>query len=658
MAQSQFFVKNPDGGYGPPAGFTGVGNYVGQHYSQYKDTQGNLYSVKFPNDDSRQSNSALTQLIPMGGSPLADPITGGQSTGGHSPYDVNLNAIPVGGSLSSPGVVGAAYDPSKPPQIDTGKGPQPMTPQQLADIRAQGAAQQSISKYASDASTSLAPTVPTRGTTTPTVGSSLSGLIEQVNQILGTRPQSPDLLAQRGTLASQPGGLNDVQNELQIARDELAAFEQKILSESDKIKGKKGVSTAFVGGKLSKLDADTAEAYRTAQNKVNKSIERYNIANTTLNSMMELTQKSYENSVSEYNTKFTQFMKFYDVFKTEEDQHITRNRADGDAIISTVKANPGSFKNITPEMEAEWDRIDLAGERPKGFIKGLATAMSSGALSDFEYKGTFGSADGGYYTQLYNQKTGELKTVRATSGYGNAGGAVVESANTPPGLVDAFNFMSARLSKDEAQRATKYFNGLINSGDYTTAQEYLKSTSIANLPPTEQGKAFGRFVAIDALNTIKSELADFVASGGNTNILTGSIEKISQKVGTTSNPTLASIGNKIILGMIAYRNAVSGAAFTESEQQQYAMVFPSTGNVPTLNNAKIDSLLDVFNLNNKSVFSQILGPTNYDKIFTTLPQSKPNITPSQATNFLDGIVSGNTNSTPAFFGNFLSVFGL
>lgn len=427
-------------------------------------------------------------------------------------------------------------------------------------------AQQNISKYAGDTSTSLTPVVPKRGTTTSAGESSLSSLIEQVNLALGSRPQSPDLLAQRGQLAAQPGGLNEAQNELQTSRDELAAFEKTILSEADKIKGKKGVSTAFVGGKLQKLDADTAEAYRTAQQKVNRAIERYNSANTTLSSMMQLTQQSYENSSQEYNTKFTQFTKFYEMFKTDEDQQITRSRADGDVIISTIGKNPESFKNITPEMEAEWDRIDLASERPRGFIKGIASALSSGALNDFEYKGTFGTAESGYYTQLFNPKTGEIKTVRATTGIGSS----------PPDITASFgaeykeqasNLLSAVRNLrfgtvEESKRIIGNITSRLNQGDLEGAESELKLFGYQKLKGQQLTDYDLYEGGMNAFNQALGELSDPSLIAGPYKTL---MERSKPWLTIKQDQKFLSLKQTIELGQAQIRKAYYGTAVTDRE---------------------------------------------------------------------------------------------
>lgn len=67
------FIRNPDGGYGPPPGLTGFGGDDGQYNNQYKDTQGRVFTLNAP---SGQRNSWATTLTQVSGPPLTpqDPL--------------------------------------------------------------------------------------------------------------------------------------------------------------------------------------------------------------------------------------------------------------------------------------------------------------------------------------------------------------------------------------------------------------------------------------------------------------------------------------------------------------------------------------------------------------------------------------------------------
>ena len=194
------------------------------------------------------------------------------------------------------------------------------------------------------------------------------------------------------------------------------------------------------------------------------------------------------------------------------------------------------------------------------------------------------------------------------------------TSQTQP-LIDAFNFTSGRMSKDEATRNQKYFNELLSANRLDDAKAFIKSIVIANIPSDQQGKVIGRDQAIAALKDIQGSLVEYQKAGGDTGLITGSFETIAQKLGRTTDPKLARIANDVTLAIQAYRQAISGAAFTESESKQYESVFPSIGKGSELNQSKIDSLMATFDRNNRIVVETVIGGNNYDKIFSTFPSS-------------------------------------
>lgn len=188
-------------------------------------------------------------------------------------------------------------------------------------------------------------------------------------------------------------------------------------------------------------------------------------------------------------------------------------------------------------------------------------------------------------------------------------------------LTNALNSLAPRLTEGGRKSAKATLSNYVKANDLEGAKQFIISTAISSLPADQQNQAFGRLQAIDALSNIENLLAQYRSNGGNTNILTGTQEQIAQKLGNTTNPALANIANQITMAMVAYRRAVSGAAFTEAEAKVYEQLFPSTKNVGTLNEAKIRSLKDVFNLNQKTVLQTVVGARTYDELTKTVQQS-------------------------------------
>lgn len=156
---------------------------------------------------------------------------------------------------------------------------------------------------------------------------------------------------------------------------------------------------------------------------------------------------------------------------------------------------------------------------------------------------------------------------------------------------------------------------LLDEGDIESAKESLLSYVRNSASPTQQDVISGKEDSIRALEDIRQNLRDYVAKGGNTNIFTGLGEKALQKLGTTLSGEFAEIANNIAIAIIDYRRAVSGAAFTESESKAYDAVFPRVGNLPELNEAKIDALTNKFSADIESFMKRKVGEDKYGIIF-------------------------------------------
>lgn len=198
-------------------------------------------------------------------------------------------------------------------------------------------------------------------------------------------------------------------------------------------------------------------------------------------------------------------------------------------------------------------------------------------------------------------------------------------------LVDAFSNLSLRFSKDQAARATTTFRGHLASGDEQRAKQFLQSGILSAIPTEQFNRTLGRFEALAALEDIEQGLLSFKERGGDTGLITGSLEAIQNKLGKTKDPKLAEVSNTIRLAIVDYRKAVSGAAFTESESKEYERIFPSIGKGDELNEAKTSSLRNTFNRNNRVLIENIIGIGNYDPIFgkTELTDTSTTFSPEE-----------------------------
>ena len=237
-------------------------------------------------------------------------------------------------------------------------------------------------------------------------------------------------------------------------------------------------------------------------------------------------------------------------------------------------------------------------------------------------------------------------------------------------LIDAFQSAFLGLPKAQMEQAQNTFQSLLNRKDIAGAKNYIIRTAMAGAGVDQQNQAIGRKQALDTMIILKDLLGRLP-----TNLITGTIEKIAQKVGVSSNPDLAYIGSQIQQQIQVYRRAMTGVAFNPSESVEYGKIFPDITNIGTLNSAKIDSLIDSFNRNNRSALSFFIGDTNYDKIFgeyetPLLPSSR--ISDEELKKEYDEYLKQQTQFSPTssmsttpiiinenpsgFFSNFLKVF--
>ncbi len=155
----------------------------------------------------------------------------------------------------------------------------------------------------------------------------------------------------------------------------------------------------------------------------------------------------------------------------------------------------------------------------------------------------------------------------------------------------------------------------LERGDTEGVKQLLKASAITSLPTAEQTKVRGREVGIQTLDNIEKLLNDYKAAGGETGIVSGTEAEMLEKIGRIKDPQKKAIATQIRSALIDYRSAVSGAAFTESEMQEYKGLFPSVSSSYDLNLAKIDGLRKAWRQGNDATFRTIMTPSLYDSIY-------------------------------------------
>lgn len=206
-------------------------------------------------------------------------------------------------------------------------------------------------------------------------------------------------------------------------------------------------------------------------------------------------------------------------------------------------------------------------------------------------------------------------------GIGGFGGVPGIGEKTNKAIVDALEGMKFP-TVDARKRADEAIRQKLLTGDTEGAKNLILQYAKNSFGETTAQVMIGYEQGNRALDNIETGLTELENANIDTSIFAGITQKAVGKLGIADasligqqigDVKLAKIANDIALAIIAYRRAVSGAAFTESEGKSYQDVFPSIGRSKELNSAKIASLRDTFGQGRDSFLSFRIN--GYDEIF-------------------------------------------
>lgn len=122
-------------------------------------------------------------------------------------------------------------------------------------------------------------------------------------------------------------------------------------------------------------------------------------------------------------------------------------------------------------------------------------------------------------------------------------------------------------------------------------KDFIRQNAIEGENVDTKNQVLGRMATIASLEDTQQILNELRDKGVHTNILKGSIEDIHRALGTTSDPELVALRNRLAGTLINYRRAATGVAFGEKEGSQYEKMFPNYKNTAKVNEALITGLM-------------------------------------------------------------------
>lgn len=135
-------------------------------------------------------------------------------------------------------------------------------------------------------------------------------------------------------------------------------------------------------------------------------------------------------------------------------------------------------------------------------------------------------------------------------------------------------FLWLSLTKAQKEDFQDSIKDAILNNNPQEAFSFIKTTLKDQMDSDQKKNTRATELLIQHAEEIEKLYNEYVANWWETSWLSGKYEQFLQKFWTTSDPKLLELQNKISRSIMTFRKDISGAAFTESEKEDYNKVFP------------------------------------------------------------------------------------
>lgn len=287
--------------------------------------------------------------------------------------------------------------------------------------------------------------------------------------------------------------------------------------------------------------------------------------------------------------------------------------------------------NFTTNREIKVDQLNYLLNKAEKMIalkENDATKEAYRYVPDYLNKKTKADAD-----KVEKNLQNEIKKELSKNGSGALGQTMLDLQQRDPSTIpflQAIQFANqGASSKDKASLNLSLVTAALSTGDTKGARQAIVNAVTESLTGETKTTTEKRAQAAGLLNDIKVKLDAYKAAGGNTNLLTGNLQQVQQKLGAAGNPAAAELNTEITALLQNWRSAVTGAAWGTQEDAEYKRIMPSLTDTNKLNIAKIEALQKAMDAQNRAVIASKIGDGNYESIFKSSASGQVN--PATAT---------------------------
>lgn len=199
-----------------------------------------------------------------------------------------------------------------------------------------------------------------------------------------------------------------------------------------------------------------------------------------------------------------------------------------------------------------------------------------------------------------------LGLVDGTGKVVNSFGSLPET--TPEGWGDVIARVTNGMPASRRYQKLGTYADLLERDKLGELADQIRQTAIEGENVDLKNQIMNRQNMKASLKDVQAVLTDLQKANVPMNILTGTVEDVTRKLGATTDPRYVALGNRLKNTLINYRRAATGVAFSEKEQADYEAMFPNYRSLPSVNTALIDGMLGSMDVLDNAYWTHKLGP--------------------------------------------------
>lgn len=222
---------------------------------------------------------------------------------------------------------------------------------------------------------------------------STADIAKEIKGLLPTnQPEAPNLVDSYNTMRKEQGldVLEQELNDLTTQQEEIIAIKrQRTNAEMDK-----PVATNVIAGRVGEVERQENERLDVINRTINTKSNQLKNAYTNIQTIMDLTDKDYDNAKESYDTQFRQAMDIFslargirqdEVSEVERAQDVAR--ANAQILVNSLKDGGVDYSKMSTDQKLSLAKMEVQAGLPVGFFSSIKKDPKADIISTTEKDG-------------------------------------------------------------------------------------------------------------------------------------------------------------------------------------------------------------------------------------------------------------------------------